>query len=176
MRRNERGITESPRLEGQAVTKREHNDKARHMERLIRTYFEGCNEADVEKMVSCFTPDAIHYFPPDMYDGPWRGAETIARGWVVAVANLGSYWTIDNLVVDPPKGEAVIEWSHFKTKQGVVLRGAEWYDFDEDTGLIKELRAYYASPQDKSIKKLELGGMDYEGRGFPLTPPPGARD
>ena len=158
------------------MTERERDDKARRMERLVRTYFEGCNEADADKMVSCFTPDATHYFPPDMYDGPWRGAATIARNWQAAVANLGSYWTIDMLIVDPPRNQAAIEWAHFKTKQDVVLRGAEWYVFDEDTGLIKELRAYYASPQDKGLKKLELGGMDYEGRGYALSPPPGARD
>ena len=154
----------------------ERAEKARRMERLIRTYFEGCNEADAEKMTSCFTPDAVHYFPPDMYDGPWRGAARIAAGWQAAVANLGSYWTIDQIVVDPDVDRAVIEWTHFKTKQGVTLRGAEWYDFDESSGLIKELRAYYSSPQDKSLPKLELGGMDYEARGYPVAPPPGARD
>ena len=36
------------------------------MDKLIRKYFDGCNEADIEKMVSCFTPDAVHYFPPGM--------------------------------------------------------------------------------------------------------------
>jgi ketosteroid isomerase-like protein len=57
---------------------REHMAKAQRMEALIRTYFEGCNEADAEKITSCFTPDAVHYFPPGMYDGPFRGAATIA--------------------------------------------------------------------------------------------------
>ena len=148
--------------------------KSRRMEALIRRYFEGCNDADVDKMMSCFTPDAVHYFPPDMYDGPWRGARLIAEKWRDAVANLGSYWTIDRVVVDADRNEAVIEWAHFKTKQDVVLRGAEWYDFDVASGLIKELRAYYASPQG-DLKRLELGGMDYAGRGYALSPPPGAR-
>ena len=97
-------------------------------------------------------------------------------GWQAAVDKLGSYWVIDRLVTDAERHEAVIEWSHFKTKQGVVLRGAEWYEFDEETGLIKELRAYYASPQDKGLDRLELGGMDYEGRGYSMAPPAGARD
>ena len=57
----------------------------------------------------------------------------------------------------------------------MALRGAEWYEFDEQTGLISELRAYYASPQDKGLERLELGGMDYEGRGYSTAPPPGAR-
>ena len=151
------------------------SEKAVRMERLIRTYFEGCNEADSEKVISCLTPDAVHYFPPDMYDGPWRGAETIARKWQNAVAKIGSYWTIDSVVVDANRDQAVIEWAHFKTRDGTVLRGAEWYLFDEETGLISELRAYYASPQAKDLKRLELGGYDYEGRGYVLAPPPGAR-
>ncbi len=57
-----------------------------------------------------------------------------------------------------------------------MLRGTEWLVFDDDTGLIKEIRAYYASPQDPGLKDLELGGFDYEGRGYTLAPPPGARD
>ena len=68
--------------------------EALRMEALIRRYFDGCNEADVEKMTSCFTPDAVHYFPPDMYDGPWVGAETIARKWQAACRQ-------DRLVLDP---------------------------------------------------------------------------
>ena len=126
-------------------------------------------------MVSCFIPHAVHYFPPDMYDGPWKGASKIANGWIEAVNNIGSYWTIDNLIVDPEKDEAVIEWTHFKTKSGITLRGAEWYLFDKKSGLIKELWEYYASPQDKQLKNLELKGMDYTGRGFPKSPPPGQR-
>ena len=141
------------------------------MESLIRTYFEGCNEADVEKIMSCLTPDAVHYFPPDMYDGPWRGAATITEGWQAAVANLGSHWAIDRLAVDPERNEAAIEWTHFKTKRDVTLRGAEWYEFDEETGLIRELRTYYASPQDPDLRRLELAGMDYEGRGYSTAAP-----
>ena len=123
----------------------------------MRTYFEGCNEADVRKIVSCFTPDAVHYFPPDMYDGPWRGAEKIAQGWQAAVAKLGSYWTIDRMIVDPDTDQAAMEWTHFKTKQGVVLRGAEWYFFDKQSGLITEIRAYYASPQGQEPPEAGAG-------------------
>ncbi len=158
------------------MTGNETEGASARMERLIRTYFAGCNEANFEKMTSCMTPDAVHYFPPDMYDGPWHGGDTIARGWQAAVEALGSYWVIDRLVTDAERGEAVIEWSHYKTKLGVALRGAEWYEFDDETGLISELRAYYASPQDKDLQRLELGGMDYQGRGYSTAPPPGARD
>lgn len=56
-----------------------------------------------------------------------------------------------------------------------MLRGAEWYVFDGPTGLIKELRAYYASPQGPGLERLELGGYDYRSRGYALAPPAGAR-
>lgn len=149
--------------------------RAARMDALIRTYFDGCNEAEVAKIAACFTPDAVHYFPPGMYGGAFRGAETIGARWRDAVANLGSYWTIDRLLVDPVTHQAVMEWTHFKTKGGKVLRGIEWYDFDHATGLIAEIRAYYASPQDRSLDRLELEGFDYPGRGYPDAPPPGAR-
>jgi methyltransferase len=65
----------------------------------------------------------------------------------------------------------LIEWSHFKTREGTVLRGDEWYLFDPETGLIAEIRAYYASPQDRSLRRLELDGFDYAGRGYHLESP-----
>jgi hypothetical protein len=149
--------------------------RAAAMEQTIRTYFDGCNEADVEKIAACFTPDAVHYFPPGMYEGPFRGARKIGERWRAAVENFGSYWTVDRLLIEPVRYEAVMEWSHFKTRQGTVLRGIEWYEFDELSGLVKEIRAYYASPQAADLKVLELGGFDYAGRGYPAAPPPGAR-
>lgn len=141
------------------------------MERLIRVYFDGCNEADIEKMVGCFTPEGVHYFPPGMYRGPFVGARTIAERWAAAVADLGSCWSVDSFVGDAERGVAVIEWSHFKQYQGKLLRGDEWYRFDVDSGLITEIRAYYASPQDPDLEALELGGFDYAGRGYAMTPP-----
>jgi SnoaL-like domain len=141
------------------------------MESVMREYYDGCNEADETKMIKSFTPDAVHYFPPGMYDGPFRSAAKIAERWQSAVANFGSYWPIDALVIDERRAEAVIEWTHFKTKQGTVLSGAEVVVFDKDSGLIKEIRAYYASPQSKDFERLELGGFDYAGRGYRLVSP-----
>lgn len=145
------------------------------MDALMRRYFDACNAADVEKVAQCFVPDAVHYFPPGMYEGPFRSARKIGEKWVDAVHRLGSYWTVDCLALDPARHQAVMEWSHFKTKQGTVLRGIEWYEFDEATGLIREIRAYYASPQAPELQRLELGGFDYEGRGYPAAPPDGVR-
>ena len=45
-----------------------------YMEAEIRRYFDACNAADYDALMSCFTPDAVHYFPPGLADIPWRGA------------------------------------------------------------------------------------------------------
>lgn len=142
---------------------------AEAMERRIRDYFAACNSGVVERIAAHFEENAVHYFPPGMYDGPFRGALTIAQRWSEAVVKLGSYWTVDQLICDPASLRAVIEWSHFKRRSGVLLRGDEWYVFSP-SGLIREIRAYYAAPQDGS-SLLELGGFDYAGRGYPLEAP-----
>jgi hypothetical protein len=60
------------------------------MAATIRTYFDACNDADVERVSACFVPAGVHY---------------------------------------------------------------------------------YASPQDTTLHRLELGGFDYEGRGCPMRSP-----
>jgi methyltransferase len=141
------------------------------MHSLISRYFDGCNEADEAKMTACFVPQAVHYFPDGMPTGPFIGSSVIAARWAEAVANLGSYWTVDNFCGDETAGVAVIEWTHFKQYQDVVLRGDEWYRFDPETGLIAEIRAYYAAPQPEGKPIVQLGRFDYAGRGYPLSPP-----
>lgn len=141
------------------------------MAALIHRYFDGCNRADIPLMTSCFIPDAVHYFPPGMYGGPFVGAQMIAERWVSAVERFSSIWTVDQIIADAATGRAVIEWTHFKTALGEVLRGDEWYVFDHATGLIREIRAYYASPQDSSLRVLELEGFAYADRGYPIGAP-----
>ena len=143
---------------------------AEAMEAAIRAYFAACNSGVIERIASCFEPDAVHYFPPGMYEGPFRGAETIARKWHDAVARLGSVWSVDQVLCHPATRRAVIEWSHWKRRSGVLLRGDEWYLFSP-RGLIAEIRAYYAAPQDPTLERLELAGFDYAGRGYPVAPP-----
>lgn len=141
------------------------------LEATIREYFDGCNEANAAKIIACMEPDAIHYFPAGAPQGTFWGAKAIAEGWRVAVENLGSIWTIDRVIVDPDKLEAVIEWTHFKPKQGLYLRGDEWYIFSE-RGLIKEIKAYYAAPADtENPRSHEIGDFNYEGLGYPMSPP-----
>ena len=150
-----------------------HDERAlssEEMEARIRRYFADCNCGDIEPIAAHFEPDAVHYFPPGMYEGPFRGAPLGADRARAAVQNLGSVWTVDQVICDPPRRRAVIEWTHFKRKSGVLLRGDEWYVFSA-RGLIEEIRAYYASPQDASLQSLELGGFDYAARGYPTKAP-----
>lgn len=140
------------------------------MEAHIRAYFEACNSGDPERIAAYFEPEAVHYFPPGMYGGPFRGALEIGRRWQAAVQNFGSFWTVDEFIGEPESRRAVIEWTHFKRAQNTVLRGDEWYLFSE-RGLIAEIRAYYASPQDQGLAALELGGFDYAARGYSLKAP-----
>ena len=146
-------------------------------ERLIRRYFDACNAADFTALMSCFTPDAVHYFPPGLPEIPWRGAETISRKWLWCVENLGSQWTIEKILISHNSPEAVIEWTHWKRKFKTAQRGDEWYVFDEASGLIKEIRAYYAAPAAKDAGELPLVGdthmgelveFDYAQRGYHL--------
>ena len=140
------------------------------LEATVRGYMDACTAGDADAIAAHLTSDARHYFPPDMYDGPWKGARVIAQRWATAVRERGSSWTVDAIVVDEPRRQAVCEWTHHKGSLGVILRGAEWYEFDDD-GFITEIRAYYASPQAPGHTRLELGGFDYAGRGYPYASP-----
>jgi len=149
-------------------------------EALIRRYFDACNAADRGALLSCFTPDAVHYFPPGLPDIPWRGAATIAERWIWCVEQLGSQWTIEKVLLSPETNEAVIEWTHWKRKLRTAQRGDEWYVFDAHSGLIREIRAYYAAPAVRDSTALpqvrgtymgELVGFDYAGRDYHLNCP-----
>ncbi len=146
-------------------------------EALIRRYFDACNAADYPALMSCFTPDAVHYFPPGLPDIPWRGADTISKKWLWCVEHLGSQWTIEKILVSHNSREAVIEWTHWKRKSQTAQRGDEWYVFDEACGLIREIRAYYAAPAVQDATKLpkvgqfhmgELVEFDYDQRHYHL--------
>lgn len=149
-------------------------------EAQVRRYFDACNAADPAALLACFTPDAVHYFPPGLPDVPWRGAQAIADKWRWCVEHLGSQWTIERVLISRDSDEAVVEWTHWKRKSGSALRGDEWYVFDPASGLIREIRAYYAAPAVKDARELplaangqrmgELVGFDYAGRGYHLEP------
>lgn len=140
------------------------------MEAHIRGYMDACTSGEAEAIARYFEPEAVHYFPAGMYGGPFVGARGIGERFSAAVREGGSAWTVDAVVTDAARLEAVVEWTHFKQRAGVVLRGCEWYVFSE-RALIREIRAYYASPQAEHLTYLGLGDFDYQGRGYPMTPP-----
>ena len=144
---------------------------AAEAEALIRRYFRACNDGDRQGLIDCFTENAVHYFPPGLPGAPWRGGEAIADGWVWCIRNLGSRWTIETVLAGADGRQAVIEWTHWKTRTGEALRGDEWYIFNDDISRIVEIRAYYASPVDKAQPVNKLDDFDYAGRGYAMQPP-----
>ena len=141
------------------------------LEATVRGYMDACTAGDADGIAAFLSGNARHYFPPDMYDGPWKGARVIAQRWATAVRERGSSWTVDAIVVDEPRRQAVCEWTHHKGSLGVILRGAEWYEFDDD-GLITEIRAYYASPQAPDHTPPRARRLRLRGPGLPATPDP----
>ncbi|WP_190812798.1 nuclear transport factor 2 family protein [Saccharopolyspora pogona] len=139
------------------------------MEERIRVYFDGCNEADVDKMAAQFTENAVHYFPPGL-EGPWVGNRTIGENWRRLVLTIGSAWSIERMILEPESLQGVIEWTHWKTRMNGYLRGDEWYKFDPETGLITEIRAFYAASSD-GRDEVTIEGFDYAAEGYCLAPP-----
>ena len=140
------------------------------IEAHIRAYMDACTAGDPSVTATYFEHDAIHYFPDGMYGGPFRGARAIAERFAEAVQTGGSAWTVDAVAVDEVRQQAAVEWTHFKQRSGIVLRGCEWYVYSS-RGLIQEIRAYYASPQADGRTHLGLGEYDYAGRGYALEAP-----
>ena len=85
--------------------------------------------------------------------------------------NLGSRWTLERVICSADTNEAVAEWTHWKTKAHSALRGDEWYLFDDQSGLITEIRAFYAAPAGSIEGISELFGYDYASSGYATTPP-----
>jgi len=80
------------------------------LEATIREYFDACNAADADAISACFEPDGVHYFPAGAPQGTFVGAKAIAAGWVNAVRNLGSIWTIDHVIVDEQAVERLLDY------------------------------------------------------------------
>ena len=53
---------------------------AEGMTAWIHGYFAACNSGDVDRIAAYFEPDGVHYFPPGMYAGPFRGARWARAG------------------------------------------------------------------------------------------------
>ena len=135
---------------------------------LVVAIAPGCSDGEVGVLSDDASTDGL------------RSADTIARQWVWCVEHLGSQWTIEKVLISPDTHEAVIEWTHWKRKSATAQRGDEWYVFDPASGLIREIRAYYAAPAVRDTAALpqvrgtymgELVGFDYAGRGYHIDAP-----
>ncbi len=132
----------------------------------IRRYYDGCNTADAELMMSTFTPNVIHYF---VEDKPIRGAAAIAAYWLpFQQEGRRAVWSVDHGIAQGD--EAVIEWTLLYTRPArtpptIMIRGAEWYFFRD--GLIREIRAYELVGGDHPA---ELDGFPYAQHGYPVPP------
>jgi ketosteroid isomerase-like protein len=140
------------------------------MERLVRRFYEGCNEGSGPKLRSCLAEDAVHYFPAGAAQDIFRGREAIIAAWQSAIRTQDSRWTLDRVLVDEELAEVAIEWTHFKPALGGHVRGAELCTVDAELR-ITEIRAYYAAPAPDPDRRYELGRFDYAGRGYRTEPP-----
>ncbi len=129
----------------------------------IKTYYRGCNTADVPLMLSTFDADVVHYF---VDHSPVRGASALANYWAKVGPRTKANWQLDHALVQEP--EAVIEWSMSwipaVTGNMEVLRGAEWYVFSG--GKIAEIRSYHNNFYLHDERNRELRDFDYSARGY----------
>jgi len=51
------------------------------MRELVERYFDACKPWRCQRDRSCFTEDAVHYFPPGMYGGAFRGGRAVGERW-----------------------------------------------------------------------------------------------
>ena len=141
---------------------------AKRMEQVIRTYIEACNNAEATTISACFQSDAVHYLPGIP---KWSGAAAIGGNFAKSVAETGYSWTVDQLVTDADRCAAVLEWTRFDPSRRQIVRGVDWFDFEEETLLIREVRPYYAARPDPNAELQQLQDFDYAARGYPTTFP-----
>ena len=129
----------------------------------IQTYYQGCNSADYDLMMSTFTDDVVHYF---VDHSAVRGGQALANYWCKVGPKTHANWELDHALVQEP--EAVIEWSMrwtpAATGEPEILRGSEWYRFDGDR--ISEIRSYHNNYYLQSPENRRLHDFDYPGRGY----------
>ena len=62
----------------------------------IRRYYDGCNEADVEKMMSTFTKDVVHYFTGY---SPVTGDSDLEYYWAKFHSGVRTtLWSVDHAI------------------------------------------------------------------------------
>ncbi len=135
-----------------------------HIDTVVR-YFKGCNTADIDLMVSCFTDDVEAYF---IDVSPIVGSHSLAKFWCQLHEATGARWTVDRGIAQG--NEAVIEWSMLWTPSEAtseeLSRGTDWFIFENSR--ISEIRQYYHARNLKPGQNFELLGFPYTERGYPL--------
>jgi hypothetical protein len=134
----------------------------------IRTYVKALNDADDEAIAACFCQDAVHYFAniPKI-----SGAAKLGSYFADSVRLDGISWTVDQMVIDVDRNEAVLEWTRFDPKGRRYRRGMDWFVFEPQTFQFREVRCYSATGHP-DLERQELQGFDYRGRGYPMQPRP----
>jgi SnoaL-like protein len=144
------------------------SNPAYRIEQVVRGYIQACNEADRGAIAACFMVNAIHYRPglPK-----WSGAGAIAGYFAKRVAESGQWWTVDQILTDADRSQAVLEWTRFDPQQRQIVRGIDWFVFDQQTFLIREVRPYFAVVPSPDVMRHEHNDFDYAGRGYPVDFP-----
>ena len=128
-------------------------------------YFKGCNTADLDLMVSCFTDNVEAYF---IDVSPIVGSHDLAKFLCRLHEEIGARFTVDRGIAQG--NEAVIEWSVLWTPSNApkeeLSRGTDWFTFEN--GRIAEIRQYYHARNLKPGQNHELLGFPYAERGYPL--------
>jgi len=143
---------------------------AERMEQVVRTYIQGCNDADAKVIAACFRPEAVHFFPPGR--AKWVGAATIGSNFARVVQEHGFRWSVDQLLSDVDRYAAAMEWTRINRPRDRLVRGVDWFVFEPQTISIQEVRCYYAAPLHSDMQRQELIDFDYAARGYP-TPESG---
>jgi hypothetical protein len=135
------------------------------MEQVVRTYIQGCNNADAKMIAACLRPQAVHYFPPGRTK--WVGAATIGGNFAKVVREHGFCWTVDQLLSDVDRSAMSMEWTRINRQRDRLVRGVDWFVFEPQTCSIQEIRCYYAAPLHSDLPRQELVDFDYAARGYP---------
>ena len=139
------------------------NPITRKMEQMVAAYFEACRKIDSKAIAACFAPGAVHYFP---HVPPVHGGEGIGELIVQLIRGGGGEFFIDRILTNVEQHAAAVEWSRTFNEKDRILREYEFYEFDPDALLIREIRGYYAAPLNAEQARHELVGFDYAGRGY----------
>ena len=133
-----------------------------HVNTILR-YYEGCNTANVDLMMSTFATDVVHYF---VDHEPVESAAGLAHYWAKIGPKTKAHWTVERAMATD--AEAVIEWAMSWVPMGAaapeMLYGTEWFRFRD--GRITEIRSYHNNPHLANDRNSALWSFPYAERGY----------